>query len=233
MWRMDTAWTLLKSEVPHLKRLPSEYIREHVYLTTQPVEEPHKPQQFLQMLEQFGDMVDHILFASDYPHWDSDDPDIALPNSLLGRRASRRSTATTGASYTGSDVPSTVKYRRRRGRRDPARRAQDRPHRRPIDRRVQRRRRILRDAQPLSAPGRRRCAKASCGACCAPTRPARSSTTLRKQILTCVVARLGVRHPDRPVVVRPQRLRVRSYSVGRGRVRPICRRNCRWRSWIA
>ena len=65
--------------MPHLKRLPSEYIREHVYLTTQPVEEPHKPEQFLQLLEQFGDMVDHILFASDYPHWDSDDPDFALP----------------------------------------------------------------------------------------------------------------------------------------------------------
>ena len=30
MWRLDAAWTLLKAEVPHLKRLPSEYIREHV-----------------------------------------------------------------------------------------------------------------------------------------------------------------------------------------------------------
>ena len=79
MWRMDAAWSLLKSEVPNLKRLPSEYIREHVYLTTQPVEEPHRPEQFLQLLEHFGDMVSHILFASDYPHWDSDDPDFALP----------------------------------------------------------------------------------------------------------------------------------------------------------
>jgi len=79
MWRMDSAWSMLKAEVPHLKRKPSEYIREHVYVTTQPVEEPHKPEYFAQMLEQFGDMADHLLFASDYPHWDADDPDFALP----------------------------------------------------------------------------------------------------------------------------------------------------------
>jgi len=79
MWRMDSAWTLLKGEVPHLKHEPSEYIRAHLYLTTQPVEEPHKPQFFTQMLDQYGDMVSHILFASDYPHWDSDNPDMALP----------------------------------------------------------------------------------------------------------------------------------------------------------
>jgi predicted TIM-barrel fold metal-dependent hydrolase len=82
MWRLDSAWQLLRSEVPHLKRPPSEYLREHVYLTTQPVEEPHRPEHFLQMLEQYGDMTDHILFASDYPHWDSDDPDFALPHHL-------------------------------------------------------------------------------------------------------------------------------------------------------
>ncbi len=82
MWRMDSAWSLLKSEVPHLRRAPSEYIRERVYLTTQPVEEPHKPAQFMQLMDHFGDMVDHILFASDYPHWDSDDPDYAVPSFL-------------------------------------------------------------------------------------------------------------------------------------------------------
>jgi len=82
MWRMDSAYSLLKSEIPHLKRLPSEYIQDHVFLTTQPVEEPHLPEQFNQLLEQFGGMVNNILFASDYPHWDSDDPDFALPNGL-------------------------------------------------------------------------------------------------------------------------------------------------------
>src|SRR5262245_58809211 len=60
LWRMDNAWTLLRSEVPHLLHAPSEYIREHVYLTTQPVEEPHKPEFFTQLLEQYGDMVSHI-----------------------------------------------------------------------------------------------------------------------------------------------------------------------------
>jgi predicted TIM-barrel fold metal-dependent hydrolase len=78
-WRLDSAWTMLRSEVPHLKHAPSEYIREHVYLTTQPVEEPHKPEYFTQLLEQYGDMTSHILFASDYPHWDSDNPDMVLP----------------------------------------------------------------------------------------------------------------------------------------------------------
>src|SRR5207249_784032 len=82
MWRLDTAWNLLKGEVPHLKRVPSEYIREHVYLTTQPVEEPPKREHLLQLLEQFGDMHTHILFASDYPHWDAESPDFAIPSYL-------------------------------------------------------------------------------------------------------------------------------------------------------
>jgi predicted TIM-barrel fold metal-dependent hydrolase len=78
-WRLDSTWHLLKAEVPHLKRLPSEYVREHVYVCTQPMEEPHRPRQFTQLLEHFGPMVDRIVFATDYPHWDADDPDEAFP----------------------------------------------------------------------------------------------------------------------------------------------------------
>jgi len=79
MWRLDASWRLLRAEVPHLQRAPSEYVREHVYATTQPMEEPPKPKQFFQLLDQLGDLVNHILFASDYPHWDADQPDDALP----------------------------------------------------------------------------------------------------------------------------------------------------------
>ncbi len=77
-WRLDNTYALLKSEVPHLKRLPSEYLHEHVYLCTQPIEEPHKPKYFNQLLEQYGN-VDRLVFATDYPHWDWDSPDLAFP----------------------------------------------------------------------------------------------------------------------------------------------------------
>jgi predicted TIM-barrel fold metal-dependent hydrolase len=81
MWRLDRAWRLLRAEAPNLTRLPSELIREHVWLTTQPIDEPPRDGDFTAMLEQMR-MTDHILFASDYPHWDFDAPDRALPRAV-------------------------------------------------------------------------------------------------------------------------------------------------------
>jgi predicted TIM-barrel fold metal-dependent hydrolase len=78
MWRLDRAWKKLQSEVPHLRRLPSEYIRQSVWFTTQPVEEPPRPTDFRQLLADLA-MDDRILFATDYPHWDFDSPDQAIP----------------------------------------------------------------------------------------------------------------------------------------------------------
>ncbi len=78
MWRLDAAWKRLKAEVPELRRAPSEQIREHIWLTTQPMEEPHRPHEFGQLLGHLG-MNDHLMFATDYPHWDFDAPDHAFP----------------------------------------------------------------------------------------------------------------------------------------------------------
>jgi len=83
MWRLDQTWQRLKDEVPQVKRLPSEYIREHFWITTQPMEEPPQRQYFFQLLEQLG-MNDRLMFATDYPHWDFDAPDRALPEGLSG-----------------------------------------------------------------------------------------------------------------------------------------------------
>jgi uncharacterized protein len=81
-WRLDAAWARNRAEVPHVTRPPSEILREHVWVTTQPMEEPDPPklQHLLDTMGWIG--WDRILFASDYPHWDFDDPDRALPHVL-------------------------------------------------------------------------------------------------------------------------------------------------------
>jgi uncharacterized protein len=94
MWRLDRTWRMLRDELPHVTRPPSETIRERVYLTTQPIEEPPRPQLLAQLFRQL-DMDGRLLFATDYPHWDFDAPDRALPaalgpdvlNRLLGANA--------------------------------------------------------------------------------------------------------------------------------------------------
>jgi hypothetical protein len=76
-WRLDAQWRKLKQELPHLKRAPSEYIRTNVWFTTQPIEEPEPRTQLAEVFDWIG--WDRILFATDYPHWDYDDPARALP----------------------------------------------------------------------------------------------------------------------------------------------------------
>jgi predicted TIM-barrel fold metal-dependent hydrolase len=76
-WRLDKAWKVLRSETPHLKELPSETMRRHVWWTTQPMEEPEPRDHLLDTIAWMG--WDRLLFATDYPHWDYDDPAQALP----------------------------------------------------------------------------------------------------------------------------------------------------------
>ena len=49
LWRLDAYWKALRSEVPWVKRPPSEYVREHVRLASQPIERPDDDAQFLQL----------------------------------------------------------------------------------------------------------------------------------------------------------------------------------------
>ena len=76
-WRMDRQWAKLRGEVPQVKRAPSEYMRTNVWFTTQPIEEPEPREQLAETIEWIG--WDRVLFATDYPHWDFDDPAHALP----------------------------------------------------------------------------------------------------------------------------------------------------------
>ena len=83
-WRLDKLFERMRSEVPHLKKKPSEYIREHIWVTTQPMEEPQDRRQLFDIMEWIG--WDRLLFASDYPHWDFDDPFRAFPAGLPPER---------------------------------------------------------------------------------------------------------------------------------------------------
>ena len=80
MWRLDETWRLLGGEVPHLTRPPSEYVRRNVWFCTQPVEEPDRPREFLQLLNHLG--TDRLVYASDYPHWDWDAPEQIFPHGV-------------------------------------------------------------------------------------------------------------------------------------------------------
>jgi uncharacterized protein len=74
LWRLDTNWRALRADTPWLERKPSEVVLEHVRFTTQPLEHTDGADALLwEMLEAAG-APEILLFASDYPHWDFDDP---------------------------------------------------------------------------------------------------------------------------------------------------------------
>ncbi len=84
-WRMDKAWRRLRDENPAITSAPSEYLRRQVWFTTQPIEEPATPQHLLDAIGWLG--WDRLLFASDYPHWDFDDPFLSAPKMDAAQKA--------------------------------------------------------------------------------------------------------------------------------------------------
>jgi predicted TIM-barrel fold metal-dependent hydrolase len=83
LWRLDTNWLdptggARRGVGRGLDRRPSEVAREHVRFTTQPLEHTDGRDDLLfEMLEAVG-APETLLFASDYPHWDFDDPSFVL-----------------------------------------------------------------------------------------------------------------------------------------------------------
>jgi predicted TIM-barrel fold metal-dependent hydrolase len=77
MWHMDSDWKGLRDYTPWVRRLPSEYLREHIRFGTQPMPQPPTVEDLKIFLEWLR--ADEVLvFASDYPHWDWDEPSAFL-----------------------------------------------------------------------------------------------------------------------------------------------------------
>jgi predicted TIM-barrel fold metal-dependent hydrolase len=74
VWNLEDNYAFWRLESPWLKKRPTDYVRERIKMTTQPLENPPHAEQLVELLESFGGMDDLLCFATDYPHWDADDP---------------------------------------------------------------------------------------------------------------------------------------------------------------
>jgi predicted TIM-barrel fold metal-dependent hydrolase len=75
LWRLDTNFKGLRREMPWATKLPSEYVREHVVLTTYPLDVTGDPSKLRTLLEVHEDFADTLCFASgregiDGARWD-------------------------------------------------------------------------------------------------------------------------------------------------------------------
>ncbi len=78
MWRLDKEWKGLRHNTPWVKRPPSDYMREHIRLTVQPVDAPPGGVALGEIVAQMeSDAM--LLFGTDYPHDHFDDPTAAWP----------------------------------------------------------------------------------------------------------------------------------------------------------
>ncbi|PRI10391.1 amidohydrolase family protein [Leucobacter massiliensis] len=77
-FRLDVNWRGLRREVPWVRRLPSEYFREHFRIGSWPFDRApgdDGPQRVIRALEAFGGLEDLICYASGFPAWDCDTVD--------------------------------------------------------------------------------------------------------------------------------------------------------------
>jgi predicted TIM-barrel fold metal-dependent hydrolase len=72
MWRMDAIYKARKQWMD-IKRKPSEYVKEHIKFTTQPLDYPEDKLELSRTFE-WMECEKILLYSSDYPHWTFDDP---------------------------------------------------------------------------------------------------------------------------------------------------------------
>ena len=87
MQRLDNEWMMRSSEVPLLKRRPSDYMREMFY-STQPMEMVGN-REALELTFKMINAETQLMYSSDYPHWDMDLPSTIYDLPFLSESAKR------------------------------------------------------------------------------------------------------------------------------------------------
>ena len=73
LWSLDAAYPTLKRESPWVRRPPSEYVREFIRFSTQPLETTTDGRDLATLLSAYDGIEDLLCFSSDYPHYTMDD----------------------------------------------------------------------------------------------------------------------------------------------------------------
>jgi uncharacterized protein len=81
---MDAIYNARKSWLD-IKRKPSEYVKEHIKFTTQPLDYPDDKTELTRAL-QWMEADKILLYSSDYPHWTFDDPRWLVKHLPVGSR---------------------------------------------------------------------------------------------------------------------------------------------------
>jgi predicted TIM-barrel fold metal-dependent hydrolase len=99
MSRMDYLWNADRTASQWIKRPPSEYVTEHFTFTTQPLDEATSASEIAAMFR-IKELDRMLLFSSDYPHYDTDDPKLTLgkiPSAMRSRVCYENALNTFGA----------------------------------------------------------------------------------------------------------------------------------------
>ncbi len=87
LWRFNKTWRGVRPEIPWVKNIPADIVRENIRLTTQPFDAPDHSNALERWVDQMkSDRM--LLFSTDFPHWHFEGTD-ALPvpaSSPLARR---------------------------------------------------------------------------------------------------------------------------------------------------
>ena len=74
MWRIESKFHVHGSELPWLKRMPFEYLTDHIWFSTYPFDPDASAAARTRLLRATKGIDDMLCFGSGYPNWDADAP---------------------------------------------------------------------------------------------------------------------------------------------------------------
>jgi predicted TIM-barrel fold metal-dependent hydrolase len=86
-WRFDSEYVALRREAPWMRQPPSDYLRQHLYVCTHPLDRPADSGALVRLIDAFPGLGERLVFGSGYPGWDSEWPEEVaelLPDAAAG-----------------------------------------------------------------------------------------------------------------------------------------------------